>query len=120
MMTSGVRFEHARSGAGGEHYIPTMQIVNKTATHAMAGLTPGEPGTLGWPPYLIAGRQITRSHYEAVADIASGFNRPHPNRRSRYTIVGLTRRMAPLMAIQWYYSTKDAQEAQFKKDNDAI
>jgi putative ABC transport system permease protein len=26
-----------------------------------------------WPGYLVAGRHITRGHYEAVADIATGF-----------------------------------------------
>jgi putative ABC transport system permease protein len=27
----------------------------------------------GQPRYLVAGRQITRGHYEAVADVAAGF-----------------------------------------------
>ncbi|MDQ5927005.1 MAG: putative transport system permease protein, partial [Pseudomonadota bacterium] len=37
----------------------------------VVGIAPGQPGlTPGWPPYLVAGRQITRGHYEAVADIA--------------------------------------------------
>jgi putative ABC transport system permease protein len=103
----------------------TMQIGKQDGdVRAMVtGLTPGEPGTPGWPPYLIAGRQITRSHYEAVADIASGFKLGDriQIRRSRYTIVGLTRRMVssngdPMVFIP----LKDAQEAQFLKDNDAI
>lgn len=89
----------------------------------VAGVTPGGPGTPGWPPYLVAGRQITRSHYEAVADIASGFKLGDriQIRRNHYTIVGLTRRMVssngdPMVFIP----LKDAQEAQFLKDNDAI
>jgi putative ABC transport system permease protein len=77
----------------------------------------------GEPKYLLAGRQITRSHYEAVADIASGFkigDRIHI-RRNDYMVVGLTRRMVssggdPMVFIP----LKDAQQAQFLKDNDAI
>ena len=33
----------------------------------LAGREPGQPG------YLVAGRQITRAHYEAVADVATKF-----------------------------------------------
>ncbi|QEA12767.1 ABC transporter permease [Comamonas flocculans] len=80
-------------------------------------------GTPGWPPYLVAGRQITRGHYEAVADIASGFRLGDvlAIRRHRYEVVGLTRRMVsssgdPMVFIP----LKDAQQAQFLKDNDAI
>ena len=79
--------------------------------------------TPGWPPYLVAGRQITRGHYEAVADIATGFKLGDrlAIRRNHYTVVGLTRRMVsssgdPMVFIP----LKDAQEAQFLKDNDAI
>ena len=89
----------------------------------VVGIATGGPGTPGWPPYLVAGRQITRGHYEAVADLATGFK---PGdvlqiRRNRYTVVGLTRRMVssngdPMVFIP----LKDAQEAQFLKDNDAI
>jgi len=103
----------------------TMQVGKKDGdVRAMVtGVTPGEPGTPGWPPYLVAGRQITRSHYEAVADIASGFKLGEriQVRRNQYTVVGLTRRMVssngdPMVFIP----LKDAQEAQFLKDNDAI
>ncbi|MFA7554656.1 MAG: ABC transporter permease [Spongiibacteraceae bacterium] len=90
----------------------------------VVGIAPGQLGTTpGWPPYLVAGRQITRSHYEAVADIATGFKLgDHITiRRNYYTVVGLTRRMVssggdPMVFIP----LKDAQEAQFLKDNDAI
>ena len=89
----------------------------------VVGISPGEPGTPGWPPHLIGGRQITRSHYEAIADVASGFRIGERIRirRNDYTIVGLTRRMVsssgdPMVFIP----LKDAQEAQFLKDNDAI
>lgn len=90
----------------------------------VVGIAPGKLGaTPGWPPYLVAGRQITRGHYEAVADIASGFKLGDrlAIRRNHYTVVGLTRRMVsssgdPMVFIP----LKDAQEAQFLKDNDAI
>ncbi len=89
----------------------------------VTGITPGGPGTPGWPPYLVAGRHITRSHYEAVADMASGFRLGEALRirRHSYIVVGLTRRMVssngdPMVFIP----LKDAQEAQFLKDNDAI
>lgn len=103
----------------------TMQVRQEEGdVRAMVtGVTSGEPGTPGWPPYLVAGRQITRSHYEAVADIASGFKLGEriQIRRNHYTVVGLTRRMVssngdPMVFIP----LKDAQEAQFLKDNDAI
>ncbi|TAM04444.1 MAG: ABC transporter permease, partial [Pusillimonas sp.] len=89
----------------------------------VVGITAGGPGLPGWPPYLVAGRQLTRGHYEAVADIATGFKLGDvlKIRRNRYTVVGLTRRMVsssgdPMVFIP----IKDAQEAQFLKDNDAI
>jgi len=103
----------------------TMQVGKQEGdVRAMVtGVTPGAPGTPGWPTYLVAGRQITRSHYEAVADIASGFKLGDriQIRRNHYTVVGLTRRMVssngdPMVFIP----LKDAQEAQFLKDNDAI
>lgn len=89
----------------------------------VVGIAPGAAGTPGWPPYLIAGRQITRSHYEAVADIASGFQLGDllNIRRNQYRVVGLTRRMVsssgdPMVFIP----LKDAQQAQFLKDNDTL
>jgi putative ABC transport system permease protein len=103
----------------------TMQVrKNQRDVRAMiTGVTVGGPGTPGWPPYLVAGRHITRSHYEAVADIASGFTLGDriQIRRNRYTVVGLTRRMVssggdPIIFIP----LKDAQEAQFLKDNEVI
>ncbi len=104
----------------------TMQV-RKEASDVRAmvvGIAPGPLGsTPGWPPYLVAGRQITRAHYEAVADIASGFRLGDrlSIRRNQYTVVGLTRRMVsssgdPMVFIP----LKDAQEAQFLKGNDAI
>jgi len=104
----------------------TMQVRRDTSdVRAMVvGIAPGGMGTTpGWPPYLVAGRPITRGHYEAVADVATGFQLGDrlSIRRNRYLVVGLTRRMVsssgdPMVFIP----LKDAQEAQFLKDNDAI
>ncbi|WP_119963931.1 ABC transporter permease [Simplicispira lacusdiani] len=103
----------------------TMQVrKDGSDVRAMVvGIAPGDAGAPGWPPYLVAGRHITRSHYEAVADIASGLalGARIQIRRNFYTVVGLTRRMVsssgdPMVFIP----LKDAQAAQFLKDNDAI
>ena len=104
----------------------TMQVRQgeRDVRSMVVGIVPGETGGApGWPPYLVAGRQITRGHYEAVADIATGFRLGDRLRirRNQYTVVGLTRRMVsssgdPMVFIP----LKDAQEAQFLKDNDAI
>lgn len=89
----------------------------------VVGITTDGPGFPGQPGYLVAGRHITRNHYEAVTDIASGFRLGDriQIRRNVYTVVGLTRRMVssggdPMVFIP----LKDAQQAQFLKDNDAI
>ena len=89
----------------------------------VVGVAPDGPGNPGQPVHLLAGRHLTRSHYEAVADIAAGFalGERIRVRRNDYTVVGLTRRMVssggdPMVFIP----LKDAQEAQFLKDNDAI
>lgn len=110
----------------------TMQVrptASVSAAHAkdvramVVGVSPDGPGYPGQPPYLVAGRHITRSHYEAVADVASGLalGESIHIRRQVYTVVGLTRRMVssggdPMVFIP----LKDAQEAQFLKDNEAI
>ena len=90
----------------------------------VVGVAAGAPaGTPGTPPYLVAGRQITRGHYEAVADVATGFRLGDTIkiRRNQYTVVGLTRRMVSSSGDPMVFvPLKDAQEAQFLKDNDAI
>lgn len=107
----------------------TMQVKHKHDAEEkdvrvmLVGLQAGGVGVIGWPTSLVAGRHITRSHYEAVADIATGFklNDIVKIRRNDYRIVGLTRRMVstngdPMLFIP----LKDAQEAQFLKDNEAL
>lgn len=103
----------------------TMQVREggRDVRAMVVGVVSGGLGEPGQPSYLISGRQITRGHYEAVADIASGFNlgQSVQIRRNNYTVVGLTRRMVssggdPMVFIP----LKDAQEAQFLKDSDAI
>jgi putative ABC transport system permease protein len=86
----------------------------------VVGIVPGQPGE---PGYLVAGRQLTRSHYEAVADVKTGLRLGERIRirRHDYQVVGLTQRMVssggdPMVFIP----LADAQEAQFLKDNDAI
>ena len=80
-------------------------------------------GQAGRPMRLVAGRPVARAHYEAVADVKTGFQVGDTVRirRHEYTVVGLTSRMVssggdPMLFIP----LKDAQEVQFLKDNDAI
>ncbi|HLS80791.1 MAG TPA: ABC transporter permease, partial [Steroidobacter sp.] len=103
----------------------TMQVRQgeRDVRAMVVGVAPGGPGEPGQPGFLVAGRHITRSHYEAVADVSTGFRIGDRLRirRNYYTVVGLTRRMVssngdPMVFIP----LKDAQEAQFLKDNDAI
>jgi len=100
----------------------TMQVRKGSADvrTMVVGFEPGKPGE---PRYLLAGRRITRGHYEAIADVKTGFKIGDQIniRRHDYTVVGITQRMVssggdPMVFIP----LKDAQEAQFLKDNDAI
>ena len=101
----------------------TMQVSNDDGGETRAMVVGIEPDGPGAPGYLVAGRQLTRSHYEAVADVKAGFTLGQRIRirRHDYRVVGLTQRMVssggdPMVFIP----LKDAQEAQFLKDNDAI
>jgi putative ABC transport system permease protein len=100
----------------------TMQVRREnTDMRAMVvGFEPDQPGE---PGYLIASRHITRNHYEAMANVKTGFQVGDriKIRRHEYSVVGLTQRMVssggdPMVFIP----LADAQEAQFLKDNDAI
>ena len=120
----GIRGMPGVARAANVTYLTTQVRQGGRDVRAMVvGVEPGRVGEPGQPGYLVAGRQITRGHYEAVADIASGFKLGDDVqiRRSHYSVVGLTRRMVsssgdPMVFIP----LKDAQEAQFLKDNDAI
>lgn len=97
-----------------------VQHGDEEARAMVVGIEPGKPGS---PSHLVAGRPLMRSHYEAVADVKTGFALGDSIRirRHHYTVVGLTQRMVssggdPMVFIP----LKDAQEAQFLKDNDAI
>ncbi|MEN9671466.1 MAG: hypothetical protein RL018_1743, partial [Pseudomonadota bacterium] len=100
----------------------TMQVSHRgNDIRAMVvGMESGQPGE---PSHLVAGRYLTRSHYEAIADVKTGFSIGDRIgiRRHEYTVVGLTKRMVssggdPMVFI----AIKDAQDAQLIKDNDAI
>lgn len=106
-------------------YLTTQVRKDESDVRTMVvGIAPGELGvTPGWPLYLVAGRHLTHAHYEAVADIATGFKLGDriAIRRNQYTVVGLTRRMVSSSGDPMVFvPLKDAQEAQFLKDNDAI
>ena len=101
----------------------TMQVRAASGTDTRVMVVGIEPGLPGAPGYLVAGRHLTRSHYEAVADVKTGFQLGETVRirRHGYTVVGLTQRMVssggdPMLFVP----LKDAQETQFLKDNDAI
>jgi putative ABC transport system permease protein len=101
----------------------TMQVQSHSGTDVRAMVVGMEEGQPGEPGYLLAGRQITRGHYEAVADIKTGFALGDriQIRRHTFTVVGITQRMVssggdPMVFV----GIKDAQDAQFLKDNDAI
>ena len=103
----------------------TMQVssVSGETRALVTGIANTGPASAGWPLILLAGRQVSKNHYEAVADIASGFKLGEQIhiRRNRYRIVGLTQRMVsssgdPMIFIPLL----DAQQAQFLKSNDAI
>lgn len=110
--------------AAGVTYL-TMQILHdgKDVRVMVVGAEVAVPGEPGQPPHLLDGRRIVQGHYEAVADIKTGFaiGDRVKVRRNTYRIVGLTSRMVssggdPML----FLSLKDAQESQFDKDSDAI
>ena len=107
--------------AGNVAYL-TMQVKKggKDVRVMLVGIEPGKPGE---PSYLVAGRPITRTHYEALADIKAGLaiGDRIQIRRHLYTVVGLTQRMVSSSGDPMVFvPIKDAQEVQFLKDNDAL
>lgn len=106
---------------GNVAYLTTQVSHNGKDLRVMvAGYT---PGAMGGPAFLSAGRPIAQSHYEAVADVKTGFQLGDTIRirRDDYRIVGLTQRMVSSGGDPMLYVTlKDAQAAQFLRDNDGI
>ena len=100
----------------------TVQVrhAGKDIRAQVAGFEKNKPGE---PPYLVSGRPILQSRYEAIADIKSGFRLGDKIgiRRTELTVVGLTKGMVssggdPVVFV----AMKDAQDIQFQKDNTTI
>jgi putative ABC transport system permease protein len=76
-----------------------------------------EPGRPGGPVRIVAGREITRSHYELIADRQTGLkvgDTVHLGRND-YTVVGETRGIVTLSGDSIVYiSLRDAQQLQFE------
>ena len=103
----------------------TMQVrhADRDVRAMVVGVVPGGAGEPGQPGFLVAGHHLSGSRYEVVADGKAGFALDDvvTIRRNRYRVVGLTRRMVssggdPMLFIP----LKEAQQAQFLKDNDAL
>lgn len=80
-------------------------------------------GRIGGPPVIVAGRTITKKHYEIVADRKSGYAVGDTVRLGLedYIVVGLTQGMpSPSGDPSAFVSLADAQIIQFQLDNDAI
>ena len=80
----------------------------------MVGYEPGRPGE---PANTIAGRFITRGHYEMLADIKSGLSLGEQVRlgRNTFVVVGLTRNQVSSGGDPVAYITlQDAQRLQFE------
>ena len=104
----------------------TMQVRHgeRDIRAMVTGVAPGRrQSDPGQPRFLVAGRTMTAGHYEAIADVSSGLEVGDlvTIRRNRYRVVGLTRRMVsssgdPMIFIP----LRDAQQAQYLKDGDAL
>jgi putative ABC transport system permease protein len=78
-----------------------------------------QPGKIGGPRVIVAGRGIEASHYEIVADVASGFDVGQRLRLGNfdYTVVGLTRNVVAFTADPAIYATLlDAENIVFQLD----
>jgi putative ABC transport system permease protein len=78
---------------------------------------------LGGPPSVFAGRNIRQAHYEMVVDkgMKIGLGETIHLGLHNYTVVGITKGMASVSGDPYAYVTlADAQDIQFKSDNDAI
>jgi putative ABC transport system permease protein len=76
-----------------------------------------EPGRPGGPVHIVAGREITRGHYELIADRQTGLKVGETIHlgRNDYTVVGETRGVVTLSGDSIVYvSLRDAQQLQFE------
>ena len=76
-----------------------------------------EPGRPGGPVQIVAGREITRSHYELIADRQTGLKVGETIHlgRNDYTVVGETKGVVTLSGDSIVYvSLRDAQQLQFE------
>ena len=101
--------------AAGSITLQTVQIVRngRRVRLQVVGFEPGRPGG---PVNLVAGRDITRSHYELIADRQTGFAIGDTIRLGRYVyaVVGLTQGSVTLSGDSVIYMTlRDAQDLQF-------
>ena len=79
--------------------------------------------SFGGPPGIIAGRNIRQKHYEMVVAQAMKMELGEKLRlgQHEYTVVGITGKVVSSAGDPAaYLSLADAQEIQFKRDNDAI
>ena len=100
----------------------TVQVrhANKDVRAQVAGFEHDQPGE---PPYLIGGRPVAKSRYEAIADIKTGFRLGDKIliRRTELTVVGLTKGMVSSGGDPVVFVTmQDMQDIQFQKDNTTI
>jgi putative ABC transport system permease protein len=75
-----------------------------------------EPGRPGGPVRLVSGREITRSHFELIADQQTGLTIGEAIRlgRNEFTVVGTTSGIVTLSGDSIVYMTlRDAQQLQF-------
>ncbi len=82
-----------------------------------------EPGDIGGPPVIVAGRGIEASHYEIVADVKTGLRVGQRIRLGDfyYTVVGLTKNVTGFTADPVIYATlDDAQNILFEPDPDLL
>ena len=101
--------------AAGSLTLQTMQI-ERNGRRLRLQVVGFEPGRPGGPVNLVAGREITRSHYELIADRQTGLTIGDRLEFGDdvYTVVGLTEGSVTFSGDSVVYMTlRDAQDLQF-------
>lgn len=115
-----VEGQHGVAAAGGMTYQSVEVGVPRTLRLQVVGFERGRPGA---PPAPVAGRGITRPHYELLADRRTGL-RPGEDLQlgeRRFTVVGLTDGQVSSGGDSAVYITlEDAQELQFELSAPAL